>query len=69
MGRMLNRIVKFLKNGVAMAWLLDPEDETRTVFMPNREPMVLERDEEVSDLKLLPGFRCKVSEFFVMPGE
>src|ERR1051325_9397050 len=69
MGKMLKRIAKFLKKGVAMAWLLDPEDETLTIFMPNREPVVLERDEEVAGLKLLPDFRCKVADFFAMPGE
>jgi Uma2 family endonuclease len=69
MGKMLKRIAKFLKKGIAMAWLLDPEDETLTIFMPNREPVVLERDEEVTGLKLLPDFRCTVADFFVMPGE
>jgi Uma2 family endonuclease len=69
MGKMLKRIAKFLKKGVAMAWLLDPEDETLTIFTPNREPIVLERDEDVAGLKLLPDFRSKVSDFFVMPGE
>jgi Uma2 family endonuclease len=69
MGRMLKRIAKFLQKGVAMAWLIDPEDETLTIFMPNKEPVVLERDEDVSGLKLLPDFRCKVADFFVMPGE
>lgn len=69
MGRMLKRIAKFLKEGVAMAWLLDPEDETLTIFMSNKEPIVLERDEEVAGLKLLPDFRCKVADFFEMPGE
>jgi len=69
MGKMLKRIAKFLKKGVAMAWLLDPQDESLTIFLPNREPIVLERDEEVGDLKLLPEFRCKVAEFFAMQGE
>jgi len=69
MGKMLKRIAKFLKKGVAMAWLLDPEDGTLTIFMPKREPVVLERDEEVGGLKLLPDFRCKVADFFEMPGE
>lgn len=69
MGKMLKRIAKFLKKGVSMAWLLDPEDETLTIFRPNREPIVLERDEEVAGLKLLPDFRCKVADFFEMPGE
>lgn len=69
MGKMLKRIAKFLRKGVAMAWLLDPEDETLTIFMPKREPIVFERDEEVGGLKLLPDFRCKVADFFAMPGE
>jgi Uma2 family endonuclease len=69
MGKMLKRIAKFLKKGIAMAWLLDPEDETLTIFLPNREPIVLERDEEVAGLKALPDFRCKVADFFAMPGE
>lgn len=69
MSKMLKRIAKFLKKGVAMAWLLDPEDETLTIFTPNREPIVLERDEEVAGLKLLPDFRCKVADFFAMAGE
>ena len=67
-GRMQKRINQFLEKGAAMAWLLDPEAETLTIFLPNRQPIVLERDEEVTGLKLLPDFRCKVADFFVMPG-
>jgi Uma2 family endonuclease len=67
-GKMQKRINKFLEKGVAMAWLLDPEAETLTIYRPNRQPMVLEGDEEVVGLKALPEFRCKVSEFFAMPG-
>lgn len=68
-GKMQKRINKFLEKGVAMAWLLDPDAETLTIFLPNRQPIVLEGDEEVAGLKGLPDFRCKVSEFFAMPGE
>ena len=68
-GKMQKRINKFLEKGVAMAWLIDPEAETLTIFQPNKQPIVLERDEEVSGLKALPDFHCKVADFFVMPGE
>ncbi len=64
-GRMQKRINKFLDKGVAMAWLLDPDDETVTIFQPNRQPIVREGDEEIAGLKVLPDFRCKASEFFV----
>jgi Uma2 family endonuclease len=66
---MQKRINKFLEKGVAMAWLLDPESETLTIYLPNRQPIVLERDEEVSGLKALPEFECKVADFFAMAGE
>lgn len=68
-GKMQKRIYKFLEKGVAMAWLLDPEEETLTIFLPNRQPIVLEGDEEVSGLKALPEFRCKVADFFKVAGE
>ena len=68
-GKMQKRINKFLEKGVAMAWLIDPEAETLTIFLPNRQPIVLEGDEEVSGLKALPDFCCKVSDFFAMAGE
>ncbi len=68
-GRMQKRINEFLAKGVGTAWLLDPDAETLTIFLPNKQPIVLERDDEVTGLKLLPDFRCQVAEFFVMPGE
>jgi Uma2 family endonuclease len=68
-GKMQKRINKFLEKGVGMAWLLDPEAETLTIFAANRQPVVLEGDEEVTGLKGLPDFACKVSDFFKMPGE
>ncbi|HZZ81948.1 MAG TPA: Uma2 family endonuclease [Gemmataceae bacterium] len=68
-GKMQKRINKFLEKGVGMAWLLDPEEETLTIFLPNRQPIVLEGDEEVAGLKALPEFRCKVADFFTVAGE
>jgi len=68
-GKMQKRINKFLAKGVAMAWLIDPDAETLTIFLPNKQPIVLESHEDVQGLKLLPDFHCKVSEFFVMAGE
>jgi hypothetical protein len=40
-----------------------------TIYLPNRQPIVLESNEEVKGLKLLPEFHCKVADFFVVPGE
>jgi Uma2 family endonuclease len=66
---MRKRVNKFLEKGVGMAWLVDPEAQALTIFLPNRNAALLERDDEMMGLKLLPDFRCKVAAFFKMPGE
>ena len=68
-GKIQKRVNRLLNRGIAMVWIVDPEEETLTIFMPNREPIVLERDEEVTGLKMLPDFRCKVADVFAMPGD
>ena len=64
----VRRINRFFDKGVALAWLLDPEDQTVHVFFPNKHPEVLEGDEEVTGQGVLPDFRCKASDFFVTAG-
>ena len=64
--KMLRRVNKFLQKGVAMAWLLDPEEQTVTVYLPNQTPIVLEGDEEVTGFGVLPDFSCRAAEFFEM---
>jgi Uma2 family endonuclease len=68
-GKMQKRINKFLEKGVAMAWLLDPDSQSLTIFLPKKLPIVLEGDDEVSGLRPLPEFSCKVADFFAVPGE
>ncbi len=67
LGKTLARIDQFLARGVPMVWLLFPERETLTIFRPNQEPIDLDAGDEVANLQGLPGFRCKVAEFFAMP--
>lgn len=68
-GKMQKRINKFLEKGVAMVWLLDPEEETVSIFVKNQLPIVLEGDEEVTGLDVFDGFRCKACDFFRTGGE
>lgn len=67
MGRMLRRIERFLARGAPMVWLLFPEREELTIFRTGHEPVDVDATEEVANLKGLPGFRCKVAEFFEVP--
>ena len=62
------RINAFLEKGVAMAWLLDPEEKAVTVFLPDHLPIVVEGDEELLGQGVLPEFRCKASDFFATGG-
>lgn len=68
-GRIQKRVNRFLKSGVGMVWLIDTEDRMVIVNVPNQLPIVFEGDEQISGLGALPDFRCKVSDFFAMPGE
>ena len=66
---MQKRVSKFPASGVAMVWVLDPDEESVTVYLPNQPPIGLEGDEEVTGFGVLADFRCKASDFFVMPEE
>ena len=69
MATVQKRINAFLEKGVAMAWMLDPDERTVTIYLPNRLPIVIEEDEEVTGQGVLPDFRCKASDFFASAGE
>jgi len=62
------KITDYLHNGVELVWLVDPEARTVNVYRRDRGPYLVEFDQELTDDDILPGFRCRVSEFFYMPG-
>lgn len=65
---MLSRVQRFLDRGIAMVWVIEPESQTLTIFLPHRQAIVLGREDDVVELESLPGFSCKVSDFFEMAG-
>jgi Uma2 family endonuclease len=65
--RVVRKITDYLKNGVGLVWLVDPEDRTVTVYRPDKGPFVVEGDQELTGEDILPGFRCRAAEFF-FPG-
>jgi len=67
--RVTHKINDYLKNGVALIWLVDPQHRDVTVYRTGREPQTFEGNQEVSGEDVLPGFRCVVAEFFLLPGE
>jgi Uma2 family endonuclease len=65
--RIIHKITDYLRNGVELVWLIDPEARTVTVYRPDTGPRVYTEKEELSGDDVLPGFRCRVADFFYMP--
>jgi Uma2 family endonuclease len=63
------RVTQFLQRGVILVWLVDPEGRTVTVYRNGQLPQVLEGEDEVVCEDVLPGFRCRIADFFYLPGE
>lgn len=68
-GKITRRITQFMKAGIPLVWLIDPEGRSVTVYQPNQLPQVFEENEELMGFDVLPDFRCRVAEFFSLPGE
>jgi Uma2 family endonuclease len=68
-GKVTRRITQFLARGIAVIWLVDPEGRSVTVYRSNQLPQVFEGDDELLGDPELPGFRCRVADFFYLPGE
>jgi Uma2 family endonuclease len=68
-GKMMRRVAQFLRQGILLVWVFDPEACDVTVHRPGKEPYVLGRDEELTGDEVLPDFRCRVADLFKLPGE
>ena len=68
-GKVARRIHEFLQAGIRLVWIVDPEARDVTVYRPGEAPYSIEGERELMGEDSLPGFRCRVSEFFFLPGE
>lgn len=68
-GRTLKRIGQYLKRGIPLAWVIDPEDHTLTVYRPNEFPKLLDEQDELTGNGVLPDFSCRVADLFTLPGQ
>lgn len=67
--QVMGKITDYLKSGVAMVWVFDPQRRTVTVHRPDRAQVALGDDMELAGDDVLTGFRSRVSDFFRLPGE
>jgi Uma2 family endonuclease len=65
--KVTRRINGFLQRGVTVVWLIDAEDRTVTVYLPNQFPQVLEENDELTGAPPFPDLRCRVADLFFVP--
>jgi Uma2 family endonuclease len=68
-GKTNRRIEQYIRRGIPLVWLIDPEDRTVTVYRPNEFHKVLDETEELSGNGVLPEFSCRVADLFALPGQ
>jgi Uma2 family endonuclease len=69
MAKMLRRISQFLERGVPLVWLVDPENETVTVYRPGKAHYMVHTSESLTGEDVLPGLRYRVEDIFALPEE
>jgi Uma2 family endonuclease len=58
------KIQLWLSAGSLLVWDVDPETRTVVVHRPGVEPVTVGEDQEIDGGDVIPGFRCRVAEFF-----
>jgi Uma2 family endonuclease len=68
-GRTNRRISQYLKRGIPLVWLVDPEVRSITVYQPGKEHYVAEGSDVLTGNDVLPNFQFTAGEFFTLPGQ
>ncbi len=66
-GQIIKKVKDWLEAGVKHVWIIDPEDNTVTIYYDSLCFKILDIDDEIKEENLLPGFKCKVREIFDIP--
>lgn len=63
------RVSQYRRRGIPLIWVVDPELRIVTVYRPGHDPRILEETDELTGEEVLSDFRCRVAEFFALPGK
>jgi Uma2 family endonuclease len=58
------KIQEYFTRGVRMVWIVDPHNRTISVYRSADEGRLLHETATLSGEEVLPGFTCRVAEFF-----
>jgi Uma2 family endonuclease len=67
--RTVLRVTQMLQLGVRLIWVVDPETRDVSVYRPGVDPYVAEESQDLTGEEVLPDFRCRVADFFGVPGK
>jgi len=69
-GKLMPRVRQQLKFGAKAVWVLDPEARNVIVhYSAGKDEDVASEEEELTGGDYLPDFRCRVAEFYRLPGQ
>lgn len=60
------KVEEYLTGGVSLVWIVDPANQRVTVYRSLQDVKVLTPDQELDGGQIIPGFRIKVAEIFVI---
>jgi predicted RNase H-like HicB family nuclease len=66
--KIVMRINELLALGAGLVWVADCGAKMITAHRDKGVVTIMEADQEITGEDVLPDFRCKVSEFFKLPG-
>ena len=61
---MREKVAEYLRVGVLLVWIVDPERETVTIHTSDAAPVILPAAADITGGAVLPDFRCPVAAFF-----
>ena len=64
MPRVREKVREYVAAGVRLVWLVNPETRTVTVYAGSMRGLELDDAETLDGGDVLPGFACRVAEFF-----
>jgi Uma2 family endonuclease len=67
--RVIEKINDYLRTRVRLVWVVNPSVRSVTVYQPDQPPIRLDEMQELTGGSILPEFRCRVLDFFLLPGE
>jgi Uma2 family endonuclease len=61
---MRDKLREYFTRGVRMVWIVDPEDQTVTVYRSPDEGRLLHESTTLTGEDVIPAFSCPVAAFF-----